>query len=271
MGLRRGKRAVALAVAVVAGSLGAPPAVVAAPPAPGTTATPTPGTAGADLSVWPRPQSLRANGDPVAVTDEVALLTDPSADPHAVEALRALLRQAGARRVTDSAGPGALVVRAGTEPARRNDRHALPSGGTSWPSAGAASPSPEPARTDCSTPCRHCGSCCAPTGRSRRPSYATGPAPPYAASPRVSTAPRGRTGSGWRRSASWGAPSRTVTCTPPATTSTGRPAGVSRTRRSSGPSSGSWPSGPAATTCSSAGRWPRGRRCASPRTPTCGR
>ncbi|GGS49959.1 beta-N-acetylglucosaminidase domain-containing protein [Streptomyces violaceus] len=129
MGLRRGKRAVALAVAVVAGSLGAPPAAVAAPPAPGTTATPTPDTAGADLSVWPRPQSLRANGAPVAVTDEVALLTDPSADPHAVEALRALLRQAGARRVTDSAGPGALVVRAGTEPARRNDRHALPSGG----------------------------------------------------------------------------------------------------------------------------------------------
>ncbi|MFJ8711960.1 beta-N-acetylglucosaminidase domain-containing protein [Streptomyces violaceus] len=129
MGLRRGKRAVALAVAVVAGSLGAPPAAVAAPPAPGTTATPTPDTAGADLSVWPRPQSLRANGAPVAVTDEVALLTDPSADPHAVEALRALLRQAGARRVTDSAAPGALVVRAGTEPARRNDRHALPPGG----------------------------------------------------------------------------------------------------------------------------------------------
>ncbi|MCE7045094.1 beta-N-acetylglucosaminidase domain-containing protein [Streptomyces purpurascens] len=129
MGLRRGKRAVALAVAVVAGSLGAPPAAVAAPPAPGTTATPTHDTAGADLSVWPRPQSLRANGAPVAVTDEVALLADPSADPHSVEALRALLRQAGARRVTDSAGPGALVVRAGTDPARRNDRHALPSGG----------------------------------------------------------------------------------------------------------------------------------------------
>ncbi|MFC9684045.1 beta-N-acetylglucosaminidase domain-containing protein [Streptomyces sp. NPDC056948] len=129
MGLRRGKRAAALAVAVVAGSLGAPPAAVAAPPAPGTSATPTPDTAGAGLSVWPRPQSLRANGAPVAVTDEVALLTDPSADPYAVEALRELLRQAGARRVTDSAGPGDLVVRAGTQPARRNDRHALPSGG----------------------------------------------------------------------------------------------------------------------------------------------
>ncbi|QWB25547.1 MULTISPECIES: beta-N-acetylglucosaminidase domain-containing protein [Streptomyces] len=129
MGLRRGKRAVALAVAVVAGSLGAPPAAVAAPPAPGKAATPTPDMAGAGLSVWPRPQSLRGNGAPVEVTDEVALLTDPSADPYAVEALRALLRQAGARRVTDSAAPGALVVRAGTEPVRRNDRRALPSGG----------------------------------------------------------------------------------------------------------------------------------------------
>ncbi|MFF7307578.1 beta-N-acetylglucosaminidase domain-containing protein [Streptomyces sp. NPDC008137] len=138
MGLRRGKRAVALAVAVVAGSLGAPPVAVADPPAPGRAATPTPDTAGPelspdtagpDLSVWPRPQSLRANGAPVAVTGEVALLTDPSADPYAVEALRSLLRQAGARRVTDAAAPGALVVRAGTEPVRRTDRRALPSGG----------------------------------------------------------------------------------------------------------------------------------------------
>ncbi|MGI5425881.1 beta-N-acetylglucosaminidase domain-containing protein [Streptomyces sp. CA-179760] len=129
MGLRRGKRAVALAVAVVAGSLGAPPAAVAAPPAPGKAATPAPDAAGPDLSVWPRPQSLRANGAPVTVTDEVALLTGPSADPYAVEALRTLLRQAGARRVTDTAAPGALVVRAATEPVRRNDRRALPSGG----------------------------------------------------------------------------------------------------------------------------------------------
>ncbi|MDQ1019456.1 beta-N-acetylglucosaminidase domain-containing protein [Streptomyces afghaniensis] len=129
MGLRRGKRAAALAVAVVAGTLGSAPAAVAAPPAPGRAATPVADTAGPDLSVWPRPQSLSANGAPVAVTDEVALITDPTADPYAVESLRALLRQAGARRVTDSAGPGALVVRLRTEPVRRGDRHALPSGG----------------------------------------------------------------------------------------------------------------------------------------------
>ncbi|MFD9932682.1 beta-N-acetylglucosaminidase domain-containing protein [Streptomyces massasporeus] len=130
MGLRRGKRAAALAVAVVAGSLAAPPAAMAAPSPPGTTATtPTPDSAGADLSVWPRPQSLRANGAPVAMPDEVALITDAQADPAAVDALRELLRQAGARRITDAAGPGALVVRARTEPVRRDDRRALPAGG----------------------------------------------------------------------------------------------------------------------------------------------
>ncbi|MEU2748058.1 beta-N-acetylglucosaminidase domain-containing protein [Streptomyces collinus] len=143
MGLRRGKRAAALAVAVVAGSLAAPPAAMAAPSPPGTTATtPSPDTAGADLSVWPRPHSLRANGAPIAVPDEVALITDAQADPppssrlrssrgdpHAIDALRELLRQAGARRITDTAGPGALVVRARTEPVRPGDRHALPAGG----------------------------------------------------------------------------------------------------------------------------------------------
>ncbi|MGK5693643.1 beta-N-acetylglucosaminidase domain-containing protein [Streptomyces sp. URMC 128] len=129
MGLRRGKRAVALAVAVAAGTLGSVPAAVAAPPVPGTTATPTSDTAGPDLSVWPRPQSLRANGAPVAVTGEVALITGPSADRHALETLRELLRQAGARRITDSARPGALVVRLRREPVRRGDRHALPAGG----------------------------------------------------------------------------------------------------------------------------------------------
>ncbi|MBX9365724.1 beta-N-acetylglucosaminidase domain-containing protein [Streptomyces sp. WAC04114] len=130
MGLRRGKRAAALAVAVVAGSLAAPPAAMAAPSPPDTTATtPTPDSAGADLSVWPRPQSLRPNGAPVAMPDEVALVTDPQADPAAVDALRELIRQAGARRITDTAGPGALVVRARTEPVRRDDRRALPAGG----------------------------------------------------------------------------------------------------------------------------------------------
>ncbi|GAB2743595.1 beta-N-acetylglucosaminidase domain-containing protein [Streptomyces bullii] len=128
---RRGKRAAALAFAVVAGTLGTAPAAVAAPPVPGTAGSRTEATdtAGADASVWPRPQSLRANGAPVAVTDEVALLADATADPYAVDALRELLRQAGARRVTSSARPGALVVRARTDAPHGDPRHALPAGG----------------------------------------------------------------------------------------------------------------------------------------------
>ncbi|MEU1850012.1 beta-N-acetylglucosaminidase domain-containing protein [Streptomyces sp. NPDC019990] len=131
MGLRHGKRAAALAVAVIAGSLGIPPAAVAAPPAPHATATPAPDSAGPGLSVWPRPQSLRGNGAPVAVPDEVTLITGSGADRYAVEALREVLRQAGARRITDSAKarPGALTVLARTEPARPGDPTALPAGG----------------------------------------------------------------------------------------------------------------------------------------------
>ncbi|MER6343066.1 beta-N-acetylglucosaminidase domain-containing protein [Streptomyces sp. NPDC001595] len=134
MQLRRGRSAVALAFAVVAGTLGGAPAAVAAPPAPGPAAERTPDAASAELSVWPRPQSLRATGVPAAVTDEVALVTDGTAGSSDLEALRAVLREAGARRIAAlSAGAplpaGALVVRVGAERARPGDRRALPSGG----------------------------------------------------------------------------------------------------------------------------------------------
>ncbi|MEV5314804.1 beta-N-acetylglucosaminidase domain-containing protein [Streptomyces sp. NPDC052610] len=133
MQLRRGKGAAALAFAVVAGALGGAPAAVAAPPAPGTAAQ-TPESASPELSVWPRPQSLRATGTPATVTDEVALVTDGTAGPSDLEELRAVLRAAGARRIAalsagDPLPPGALVVRVGTERARAGDRQALPSGG----------------------------------------------------------------------------------------------------------------------------------------------
>ncbi|GAA3498131.1 hypothetical protein GCM10019016_052340 [Streptomyces prasinosporus] len=132
MQLGRGRRAAALAFAVVAGTLGAAPASVAAPPAPGTTTSPVHDAVGADLSVWPRPHSLRANGAPVAVTGEVALLADATADASALDALRALLRQAGARRFTAPGAPvpeGALVVRVGMERPPGDPRRALPAGG----------------------------------------------------------------------------------------------------------------------------------------------
>ncbi|MEU0743818.1 beta-N-acetylglucosaminidase domain-containing protein [Streptomyces sp. NPDC006134] len=143
---RRRKGAAALAFAVLAGTLGAAPAAVAAPPSPGTATTSpdtpdtpdTPGTPDASesggVAVWPRPQSLRANGTPVPVTDEVALIADPAADPYALTALSTLLRRAGARTVTslhagEKPPAGALVVRARTEPSGDGTRHGLPSGG----------------------------------------------------------------------------------------------------------------------------------------------
>lgn len=145
MRLRRGrghgKSTAALAFAVVAGTLGAAPAAVAAPsaPDPGTglpaTTPEHPATSSSDLAVWPRPQSLRATGGAVTVADRaVALVTDAEADPYALSALRSLLFEAGARTVTDLAGSdpvpaGALVVRAYTERAHSDPRHALPSGG----------------------------------------------------------------------------------------------------------------------------------------------
>ncbi|MEU7060324.1 beta-N-acetylglucosaminidase domain-containing protein [Streptomyces sp. NPDC046197] len=139
MQLRHGKgtarKSAALAFAFVAGTLGATPAAVAAPPVPGTATTnpENPSTA-AGVSVWPRPQSLRATGATASVTDRVVLVTDATADPYALDALSALLRGAGARTITTAGGSdplpqGALVVRARTEQPHGDPRHALPSGG----------------------------------------------------------------------------------------------------------------------------------------------
>ncbi|MER7490915.1 beta-N-acetylglucosaminidase domain-containing protein [Streptomyces sp. NPDC126497] len=142
MQLRRRRTANAgsavLALAVLTGALGAgapgvASAAVAAPPAPGATTSPAAGTARtAEPSVWPRPHSLRVNGAPVAVTEAVALATDATADAYALDALRALLREAGARRFTAPGAPvpeGALVVRLETERAPGDPRRALPAGG----------------------------------------------------------------------------------------------------------------------------------------------
>ncbi|MFE7229757.1 beta-N-acetylglucosaminidase domain-containing protein [Streptomyces sp. NPDC057596] len=136
-----GKSAAALAFAVMAGTLGAAPAAVAAPSAPDPgaglpAAKPEhPAADSSGLAVWPRPQSLRTTGGAVKVADrDVALVTDTEADPYALSALRSLLYGTGARAVTDLAvtdpvPADALVVRAYTERAHGDPRHALPSGG----------------------------------------------------------------------------------------------------------------------------------------------
>ncbi|MFH8606416.1 beta-N-acetylglucosaminidase domain-containing protein [Streptomyces sp. NPDC018029] len=141
MQLRRRKGAAAIAVAVIAGTLGGAHGALAAPGAPGRPGVPATspdgggkdgrGAAVSDLpSVWPRPQSMSAAGSAVTVGDDVVLVTadgrtsqgkpdGADADPYALEALRAVLRDAGARRITEvrdgdplPAG-GTLVVRAG--------------------------------------------------------------------------------------------------------------------------------------------------------------
>ncbi|MEY2242973.1 beta-N-acetylglucosaminidase domain-containing protein [Streptomyces sp. BF23-18] len=159
MRLGRGKGVTALAFAVVASTFGTVPAAVAATHGPAASADGRESAGNQVPAVWPRPQSLRANGPAVTVTDEVVLVTpapgtsaarpvspagpyapgtpltpyapgvsvdaytpDSDLDPYALEALRALLRRAGARTITtardgDALPAHALVVRLGTEPA----------------------------------------------------------------------------------------------------------------------------------------------------------
>ncbi|MFC7305484.1 beta-N-acetylglucosaminidase domain-containing protein [Streptomyces monticola] len=127
MQVRRRKGAAAIAAAVIGGLIGSAPGAYAAPQDPDLPGLDAPDRedAGALPDVWPRPQSVRATGGAVTIGPDVFLLTDEGADPHAVRALRTVLRDAGARRVTEVADPAelparGLVVRAGE--AARGDR-----------------------------------------------------------------------------------------------------------------------------------------------------
>ncbi|MGW6275673.1 MULTISPECIES: beta-N-acetylglucosaminidase domain-containing protein [Streptomyces] len=149
MQLRRRKGAAAIAVAVIAGALGGAHGAVAAPGLPGKPGAPATSpdddreSDGTLPPVWPRPQSMSAAGATVTVTDEVVLATGQDPDPYALDALRALLLDAGAREIIEvkdggllPAGGGRLVVRAdgtGADQALRTlgarARGDLPSGG----------------------------------------------------------------------------------------------------------------------------------------------
>lgn len=187
MQVRRRKGAAAIAAAVISGLLGAAPGALAAPADPGISSPDAQDPQGADRlpSVWPKPQSMRAAGGAVPVGDEVFLLTDEGADPYAVEALREVLRSAGARMVSevpseDALPPKGLLVRAGSgagsgtgvgagrsgsdaalRALKAPERADLPTGVTAWRPAGSRAATPSRsrawARTDCSTRCRPCG------------------------------------------------------------------------------------------------------------------
>ncbi len=139
----RAAGATAMAAAVIGGLLGGAPAAAAAPAdhgAPGA-ATPERDSRDGIPPVWPRPQSLRAQGPEVAVGDEATLIADGDADPYALDALRALLHDAGVRTVNEAtpggkAPAGGLVVHVGGRGAadalralRAPERGDLPSGG----------------------------------------------------------------------------------------------------------------------------------------------
>ncbi|MCX5412567.1 beta-N-acetylglucosaminidase domain-containing protein [Streptomyces sp. NBC_00059] len=136
MQLGRRRHATAVAVAVIGGLLGPfAPAAVAAPVAPAATTSDT-SDASALPSVWPRPQSLKASGQPVHLGTEVTLLAGADADPYAVDALRTLLLDAGVRTVHDALPGGGPVIRLGGTDAGRAlralgapERADLPAGG----------------------------------------------------------------------------------------------------------------------------------------------
>ncbi|MEV0438668.1 beta-N-acetylglucosaminidase domain-containing protein [Streptomyces spectabilis] len=149
MQLRGRKGAAAIAAAVIASTLGTTTALtepaLATPPPPGGPRTDTERTTPEPPRVWPRPHHLeRTATAPVTVGDAVVLVAGEAGrtDPHALDALRGLLRDAGAREVTEvrdgsppPPGPHLVIHAGGTgaEAALRalgaRPRADLPSGG----------------------------------------------------------------------------------------------------------------------------------------------
>ncbi len=112
-----------LAAALLGGLLGGSSDALAEP-RPDGTATSVPDREGESglPPVWPRPQTSRALGAYVPVGDQVTLMADNGTDPYAIDALRAILRAAGARTVVDAAPggtppPSGLIVYAGGQAA----------------------------------------------------------------------------------------------------------------------------------------------------------
>ncbi|WP_455567666.1 beta-N-acetylglucosaminidase domain-containing protein [Streptomyces celluloflavus] len=111
----------ALAAAVLGGLLGGAPGARATPaePALGTPDRPDrPADAGQPPAVWPRPQSMRELAAAVPLDGEAVLTAAPDTDPYTLDALRALLRDAGVHTVhevrPDAAPPAAgPVIRVG--------------------------------------------------------------------------------------------------------------------------------------------------------------
>ncbi|MEU3205043.1 beta-N-acetylglucosaminidase domain-containing protein [Streptomyces cyaneofuscatus] len=135
----RRKQATAVAVAVIGGLLSPfAPAATADPADPGKppAASPDRADSAQPPAVWPRPQSIRANGPAVPLGREATVAAAPDADPYAVEELRSVLRAAGVTTVHESLPGRGPLIRIGGPGAgealralRAPDRADLPTGG----------------------------------------------------------------------------------------------------------------------------------------------
>lgn len=110
--------AVAVMATVFGGWLGQAPALADQSPATHPAGATSPTEQGSTApAVWPKPQSLRAQGDFARVTPRVTLVTDPAdnPDPYALDVVEDALRAAGAGTVTRAHTPGpGLAVYLGT-------------------------------------------------------------------------------------------------------------------------------------------------------------
>jgi hyaluronoglucosaminidase len=110
----RKSSAVAVVATVVGGWLGQAPAVADQPGGQPVASTSATENGPAVPAVWPRPQSLRAQGEFARVTPLVTLVADDGVDPAALDVVEDALRGAGARQVVRALDPGpGLTVYAG--------------------------------------------------------------------------------------------------------------------------------------------------------------
>lgn len=124
----------AVVATVVGGWLGQAPAIAeqASGQTPGAAAGAATATAQtpAPPAVWPKPQSLRAQGEFAPVTAQVTLVADSDADPYALEVVQDALLAAGARQIVRARQPGpGLTVYAGAVAEPALDRLRAPATG----------------------------------------------------------------------------------------------------------------------------------------------
>ncbi|WP_329132079.1 beta-N-acetylglucosaminidase domain-containing protein [Streptomyces sp. NBC_01476] len=126
----RKSSAVAVVATVVGGWLGQAPAFADQAVSPVTGSVTAKAQSPAPPAVWPKPQTLRAQGQFARVTAQVTLVADPDADPPALAVVEDALRAQGAKDVVRAQfrGPG-LTVYAGSSALAQLDALGAPAQG----------------------------------------------------------------------------------------------------------------------------------------------